>query len=380
MKKLSTFLLLTLIFGLTISPGVNAIYTDDDGATWYTVEELLDYQQEIDTELSEVCADDIGCRQDAYFSKMETKLELLALEQLAGQQFILTAINPEQEYIKTLFFGEDMMLKRMGISEELDINQVYIGWLEDDVERIYRDGMDPDQYSNGEIPDAHTIYAWKDGTEAEQLIQPDMEAELPAANLGTNTTGQLIYNIDSGPGKFAAYGRFFYSECMTASNYLPGSECKLMTSAEKGQRYTPLLETVPNSGAFGGSDDNNDDDGGLFTTVAFGSTNPSDDPDPEEEITENGPEERTTEIAVASTNEGNISASEGTTRDEKIAEQAKASLTVSPKAPNTGTNTEACNQKTIEFPWWLAAMIAVGDVVVMWLFWPNNRKNRQKKY
>lgn len=45
--------------------------------------------------------------------------------------------------------------------------------------------------------------------------------------------------------------------------------------------------------------------------------------------------------------------------------------------PNTGYQTQE-NNSSVEFPWWLGVVFAIGIATIIWLFIPN-RKNRQKK-
>lgn len=46
------------------------------------------------------------------------------------------------------------------------------------------------------------------------------------------------------------------------------------------------------------------------------------------------------------------------------------------KTPDTGTPTS--EEKSVEFPWWLGAIIVLNISIFAWLFWPSNRKKRQK--
>ena len=47
-----------------------------------------------------------------------------------------------------------------------------------------------------------------------------------------------------------------------------------------------------------------------------------------------------------------------------------------PKAPNTGA--QPCMTKSIEFPWWLGALIVIGNVAFLWAFWPKSPKKSKK--
>lgn len=387
MKKIPIIIPLILMLTAAAAPPTWALYKDDDGATWYTVEELLDYRKVLDREEEEACGEDAWCKQEYFYNKMESEPRVSALEQLLQQQFVLTAVNPGEGYIKVMFFGEDMMLSRMGIREELGIDQVYIGWMEYDPERIYY-GIYFDEYANGEIDGYHGIYAWRSGYEEENLIGVDEEVKLEAGDLANNASGQLVYAVDSGYGKFNAVGRFFYANCLTEPDYFEGAECKLMISNEKGQAYYPPRETILiNNNNLSDNDDNalanEANNSNLIDTINDDSSNNV------VTISNNGAD---SEIDV---NSGSIDDEVGIERDDRINENSvdvgeiKLNATMSKgakdefergiKAPDTGANSEPCNQKVVEFPWWLGALIIGGDVVVMWLFWPNRKKVQKNR-
>lgn len=59
-------------------------------------------------------------------------------------------------------------------------------------------------------------------------------------------------------------------------------------------------------------------------------------------------------------------------------EPAETSTTTTPKAPETGVYTKPCIEKTVEFPWWIGALILIGNLTLLWLFWPKNAKKSKK--
>lgn len=328
MKKIFQILILITLFSAIFTSTTSAVYVDEDMDTWYTVDELLEYREQIRQEENELCGENRECRLN-FFSEKYNEDRFIALNQLLQHQFVATMINPGQEIIEVIFFDEDSMHSWTGFRELIELNQVYVGWLEDDVERIYRDGMEPGKYRRGEISGAHQIYAWQNDDEEINLIGPNTITRLSAPGLNTNNTGQLIYNADAGPGKYAAYGRFIYSKCLSEPDYMLGDSCHLVFSAEKGYKYTLLKET----------DEKNE----------IMSNNIVDSDTSSEEV---------------------IKLSESSNMEVK-------EETVMAKAPNTGVETSLCNQKTIEFPWWLVIIIALGDMVVLKLFWSATKKPKK---
>ncbi len=249
MKKISiTFLLaLTIISvaNLASPPEASAKRIDEDGATWWSVPELLEYKKQADQEMDRQCGDDESCRQELYFSKIESEdKEFRALEMLTEQQFVLTGVNFGKNAIKILFFDEDMMLSRMGIREHLELESLYIGWFDYDPERIYNFGATADELLSGSAPGAHKVYTWTNNSGATRRVLNNEETELviKTANLTSNTSNEFDYSIFA--GQFNAQGRLQYGSCFNDPDYKDGEECHLMISPEKGTAFFASQEKI----------------------------------------------------------------------------------------------------------------------------------------
>lgn len=369
MKKIPILLTSALILATIISAPTHALYVDNDEAAWYTVPELLEYGEEFEREKQEICGEDFWCQEEYFYNNIESEPKLSALDQFLQQQFVLTAANPGEGYIKVMFFGEDMMLSRMGIHEEIGIEQVYVGWFEDNSERIFYLGMNYDEFVSGEIDGLHTIYAWRADSPEENLINSNEEIVLEASDLVNNTSGQLVYFVDSGEGRFNAIGRLIYTNCLSESDYRVGAECKLMTSAEKGQAYYPPRETTLKN------DDTKDlatvddgDTGGLMGV--YSADNITDVSDLVNEDNDAASDD------IVTSNDDAITNDDGGERGTIIDTNTDIDLF---GAPDTGANTIPCGQKVVEFPWWLVALIALGDAIIMWLFWPNQKRIQKSR-
>lgn len=355
MKKLPTVLLSTLIFGLvgsnlTASPA-SALYRDDTGATWYTVAEALEFKEELDRETEEICGDNLSCREELYFSRMESgDQKFWVVEQLTQQQITVTSVNPGAETLKVLFFDEDVMMRQMGVHEPLTLGEFYMGWFEYGVDRIYNYSSYAEELFADTFLGAHLIYAQKDNEGDKIPANQEFELSAKGSNLNLNTSGEIAYGAYADP-YFNAAGRFIYASCLSEPDYAEGVECKMMISAERGIAYFPPRETETTG--YGNMDSNSQDSAILQDNEI---TNQS-----EVLITqaETNLENTTTEFT-----------SENITTPQLVVTE--------PKSPNTGTYTNPCVQKTIEFPWWLVILIALGDATVLWLFWPKSRKNSKK--
>lgn len=378
MKKIS-IIILSLIIGLvsigTRTSDVSAIYVDNKDRTWYTVPELLEYKEQYDREAEEICGNDFYCLEELYFSKMDSgESKFQALEQLTQQQIVMTAINPGEETIKVLFFDEDMMMKHMGVSEPLTLGEFYMGWFEYDSNRIFNYGIYSDELFADSLPGAHMVYAQMDNFGDRILANQEFELSVNGSNLIENTSGVISYAAFADP-YFNTMGYFGYTSCLMEPDYVEGTECRLMFSAEEGYRYFPPRETFLVDErtdvvmmTTGDDSKKEDESEGVADVDSDTDTNTdTDDADNDDMVKEED-------------NETNMEEGNGERMDinENVKDES-ASLSSSGtniKSPNTGAG--PCVQKTIEFPWWLMVLIAIGDAVILWLFWPKSLKKSKK--
>lgn len=404
--KLLTILILSAVFTVTFTAKTHALYIDEDGATWYTVPEMLEYKAEVDREEQELCGDDMNCKQDFFFSKIETDEKFHALEQLTQQQIVVTSVNPAEETLKVLFFDEEMTLKRMGISEKLELGEFYMGWFDNDVERIYNYGSYVEELFANVLPGAHYIYAQFDNYGDKIPANQEFKISVPGSNLNLNTSGEIAYGAFA--DRFNAVGRFIYTSCLTEPDYTEGTECRLMLSGEKGFSYFPPRKTLTNSELVNSKETEED----LVNNKTEGNPTNNDEVNPSttENDSETGLDSMNDEIDkedsksaeatpdtippsnIANTEQTGNDAIKNTVLDnpsdynslqktiisESKTTTSKSEITtsesqVSPQAPETGTST-ASEGNTAEFPWWLKAIIGLNVAILLWLFWPSRKK------
>ena len=112
---------------------------------------------------------------------------------------------------------------------------------------------------------------------------------------------------------------------------------------------------------------------------------PRNEIEPEDNTISDEPVDETTEPTDESTTEplpitdipAQPSGSNGETGNGSatVAEIVSQTLTAPLKTPNTGTMASPCGQKTVDFPWWLIFVIALGDMAILWFFLPRKSKN-----
>ena len=57
----------------------------------------------------------------------------------------------------------------------------------------------------------------------------------------------------------------------------------------------------------------------------------------------------------------------------------KISLSIIASTINTISNRELICEKTIEFPWWIMLLVALGEVIIVWWFIPVHKNHKNSK-
>lgn len=347
---------------------------EENGTTWWSVEELLSFNQEVEVEKEAECGNNQDCRMEFSWSMIERGPKYSALNNLLEGQFWVTSVNPAAETVKVLFFDDDMMLRHMGIKEKLEIEHLYLGWFDEWRGQIYN--YDHDGFTNGAVSGSHPLY---DSTiEGVDAIIPWQESELSVNGGGliNNTTGKLDYALYAKFNMFNAQGYFDYSSCLNAPDYETGMECQMMISGDQWISYFPPREQTSEP------EINHDE---PETPLV----------EPENPITE--PETQ----PVSNPTEANTMESEGDINhsiDEPIeplspeTNESAPSEDVTPnlaqiiategnsvalKAPETGKSMKASEHST-EMPWWFIALNILGALFIIWWFMPIRKKNHPK--
>ena len=353
MKKIPILFLSILMFGLafgTAKPVSAAI--SEKGTTWWSVEELLDFYQEVEAEKEDECGDNQDCRMEFGYSMPERGPKYSALNNLMETQIWVTSINPTTETIKVLFFDDEMMLKHMGIEEKLRLEHLYVGWMEDWSGQIYN--YNHEQFTNGEILGVHTVY---DSTNDDiSKIIPWTETELSAtgSNLSDNISGKLDYAVFAEDNMFNAQGYFNYSSCLNAEDYEYGMECKMYVSGNQWVSYFPPREQIEEQ-----TEQNE-----------YPEANQIEEPVQQNDYSEENQIDNPEQDGQAE----NVSKSA-----DSINYPAQPIIATNSTitAPHTGDNTKG-NEYSVEMPWWIVVLEFLGISLMIWWFIPNRNKKAQK--
>lgn len=318
MKKIPILLLSILIVGLAFSPTRLAHATiEENGTTWWSVEELLDFYPEVEAEKDAECGDDQDCRMEFDFNLMEKGGKYRALSDLMSMQFWVTGVNPDKQTIDVLFFDEEMMLRHMGVREKLTLERLTMGWFDEPTDEVFYRSYD--ELASGSLPGFHVLFTSNPENLADITPWRETTLSISDTNLVNNTHGKIAYRIYAEP--FNAVGNFDYSSCFSKSDYVSGQGCKMYVSADQWISFFPSRNEI----------------------------------------------------------EPNEPTSQNLATDNKE-DSANSEVTLSPaleiKAPNTGVG--SCD-RAVEFPWWFMLMLVIGDIVALWLFWPTKSKKSRKK-
>ncbi len=340
MKKILKLLLTLMVLVGPVQPTFAMMETND--TSWWTVDEMLSFYKEVQAEKELKCGDNQDCKRDFNYSLHERDQKYRALDNFIQNQFWITSVNPTKETIKVLFFGEEMMLKYMGIDEKVQLEHLYIEWYEDWWGQVYND--DYAHFTNDYMEGMHKMYAGISSIDGPGWIPAWEETELSVAgsNLSENIQGIIAYSIFAEENMYNAQGSYDYFNCIHSPDYQEGMECKMYVSGDQWISYFPQEEQ----------------DSDKPTVAQTEPTQPSSSDKSEQET-------------VMNIQEPNNS-------DNDPESQKLTLLNKTPKAPETGANLEGYENETT-MPLWLIILIVIGVMLIVWWFLPTeNQKNRKK--
>lgn len=350
MRKLPIFIIPILILSFICSPVQPTFAAISDlGTTWWSVAELLEFYPEVEASRIATCGDDFECNMNFEFDYYERSDKYRALQNLLNGQIWVTSINPAAETISVLFFDDDMMLKRMGIQERIELEYLYFGWFDEKNNQDYYHNYES---LTGPAKGLRLLYVYNSEMGDVNVIVPWQETKLSAAggNLIDNTTGKINYSAFAKYNMFNAHGSFDYSSCLRAEDYIHGAECRLMISGDQGISYFPPREPIKENNEDSGSGNPNSELSTDDQTTSNSESNPATEPDTQKSGN------HTSESAISDT---------------------ANNLPV--RAPETGTNTFSKDANSTEFPWWFLLILALGSATFVWLFYPFPKNDKKDK-
>lgn len=428
MKKFLPLFLPALIVGaiinINLSPQQTSALYKEDGVSWWTVEELLEFSETIEAESSRLCGDNIDCKQDfrfSYIEKADPKYQ--ALESLEQSQFMITSFDFQKDTLKALYFDQDQMQKRMGDGEHFPLKYILLAWfdqLDKFATNYYLDFPIEEQLTE----DTKLVYFGSGESFGSNGYPSDQIFELPIKpnSLQGNSLGYLdIYILSD---QLNTREVIDYSPCLKDPDYAKGTECQLAFSANQGYRYFLSKNTADQNSVDSSSSTNSQNSDFNHSQESeptdFQDVNSTDiqTPDPvDDSLIINSPQAANDAlVSVLSDDAGQSKTaySQITTKSNEVSTLEYGSFLPSflpqnifqdiiaqtPVSENSKTEKELSassnvveplattnvdlplsgNQdcrRLIVFPWWLVILLIVGDLVILWWFLPKQIKNQK---
>ena len=348
---------------LLLQQDSSAMYRDDS-TTWWTVEELLEFSDQVDQETDLVCGSDIGCRQDRYFNNLESEDgRYMALEHLYQSQFHVTSINPTAETMKVIFFDQDAMLRAMGVEEHDSLNYIFMGWFNEP--NINVTNYNPELPDAPQFPeDLHIIYSTDEHPDASYPSNREFTLPINTTGLENNPLGK-IYLATYGK-HYNSQGSLDYRSCLTDPDYAPGTECSLMFTSDQSERYFPPKNNTEQNETLKQLTADSPDDATEPVVNSLSEANDQSASDTAELSTDGS----TTQDSPATAEQdkdstGQTSEMEATSTDKQEADTVKT--------PETGSYPSR-HDRAVDFPWWLAILLVLGNGTLLRFFSPKKSK------
>jgi len=408
-----------LLLGTLISySSAFATMQTEDGQTWYSAKEMMAITESDKKKVLSLCEEyDYDCWREVYdYMQSNRDVKYFIADLFAAKMFVPHVINHEKEEMKGIFRDGALLDYGYAGLAHYPMDAIYMAWFD-----IPTDGTFPtlSQLKNGEEVDGmHELFVQRS---YENEIPLGVEYEMPVAGKLASNNNYVI-NFHVAGGAFTFTGTYDYSNCINSEKYQPGMECRFMMSDIMGSDYFPFWpeDESDTDLSFLEEDDGIDYEHILQPFDPFWDFLPDEPIIPEEPVVteepaipdeptvpeepiiteepiiQDGPivsEEPivTDEPEPATPNEPIISdeppiipEKSATTEAPVIVEEQIVTSNYTedlPLAPNTGGGImveDAKCEKRIEFPWWIVALIAAGEVLIIWWFAPNYRKYSKK--
>ena len=333
-KKIALLISTITVFASSVAPVAGA-WADEQG---WSFEEIQPFSEEVEAKRDEFCRNDSTyrdfpemCYHQYKWDGDQTMYETASF--FREMPFYITAINPSKNTVRVYYSGEDEMRKHMGMEnykyelDELGLSQRSVDDYTNCFSYINRGIEVPATcnilYHNSE---SESGYGWlPSGREVELKINDFVFAPETSQNVEitfettSSSRWELVANI---------------SACVNSPEYKEGMECQARFYSFNQPKYVPVEVPEPSP------------------------VEPEDGEDEQED------REKGEGSSESESTDGQGGRGGDYTNGETI-----------PKTPDTGVVAEECT-KTINFPWWLAALLVIGDAAVIWWFIPKKTSKK----
>ncbi len=361
-------LLLALAISTLVTTVPNSSFAESR-AMW-TIDEMATLKAEIDAEDDLICIGDWECEERLFFERLDSGNEIYrALDEFNMSDLIISSINPSTETISLYFQDKDQMMKMMGIDSSRSLSEVYMFWLEDGMIGPAKDTIDIYNYSKdvkdgNNIDGLHPLISKNEDRDGVNWLPPKTEVyySVVGSNLMDNEEGIIYFTVNASG---FIIGLKDYSTCIKSPDYVEGMECRLMFSGS-GPVYVPSFVDSADSSIEDPVIEPVSDLMPDSTADGFGSA------------TLIGQTSSSTDLPIT----GLSFVADESIDEEPTSLKINYDTSAELKAPETGSYTypaEVCNRE-VNIPWWLIAIILVGNMLFVWWFMPKSQKNRRKHH
>ncbi len=395
MKARKSILISTLLMaGCSLVPLPASAAIERNGRTYWTFEETWELKDAIDADAAAICEYDYGCELDYRFSLLDQPEYRMMGAMMFPSMVYMTAINPKKETIKFFYNGAgDWTTQVLTMDKQFPLQEFTTFWVEDEElnyliqndarkTRYHADLILSDSAAEGITP----LFYGSVERNGENWFEPNKEIEISVAGSGLarNRSG-FFHQIGISDGTFV--GTINYSDCLKSPDYRDGMECRLMFAEDGGIWYLPFEtedktevetpESVPE----------------VSEPEPLVSEVPEPEAIPEPESPKSTPEsipeiasisepvlESTPRIAFASESTPEL-ASEPEPVSEPELDSASA---LTPELDDEDdilvpfTSIPQDDDHSLDFPWWLAVILLVGDAILVWWFAPIGQGKSKK--
>ena len=395
------------ISSLVVTPGgANAEVVIPRDVSYWTFQEILDFEAEHDRLATEYCGtEDRACQRDFLFERLDARTDgrYNWLDYFKNNHFFITDIDPANETITLYFRDQNIMLWYMGIDNSAVLDEVYLAWVEEGIpdprnNPFWENGKLITSYvadiRNGAMSDGiHKIFSGTSRENGDGWFAPNVEHQFSIAGSDlVDNTSHFIQLVVLGVTDGDMLGGVEYDSCYKFG-YDGTGTCRIAFSSDGELLYLPsaLLTSTSEPASDNTTPDSSDtnlepadsSNSGNQTTSDSGAILDASTLSTSTNTTgvlivadnREKPESSTAGVSIAS-----LTLSEGSSSD-LATESLDASSTAQAPASTVYVETPTASSGScteINFPWWLITLLVAGDAVAVWWFLPGRRNKTNK--
>ena len=421
---LSTLTLAASGLGGLVAPATHAAMVIPRDVSYWTFQEILDFEAEFDATATERCGEDGICRHEFLFEQIESQDDARYswVEYFKNNHFTITDVDPAGETVTLYFRDRDSMNWGSGIDNISELTEVHLAWIEDGfadprMDPLWADGRLITSYTadfrSGTIREGtHKVFSGTATEHGDGWFSSNVEHQYSTAgsDLLANDSHLIHFLVLSDTGYGDVLGAIEYDSCYKFG-YDGTGTCQVAYSSDGEMLYLPstLFASSPTDSdedpnTTEDSSDNESGDASSDTAADSnnaGSSTATESSDTSSSVSADSsntaPSITSSDATIVASNvkssyasvssatvaESLVSVANGEAPEPSTAptsdqsQSSELSDTATP-APTTTyvevptASNHSCTE--INFPWWIIALLVAGDALALWWFLPNHHK------